>query len=740
MLLKSLELNGFKSFAQKTTLEFPAGITAIVGPNGSGKSNIIDCIRWLLGEREAKNLRGAKIEDLIWNGTSKRPRVSMAQAGLHFDNSSGFFPVDFKEVVVSRRVGRDGNSEYFLNKSEVRLKDIIDFFSRSRLGSKGLSVIGQGSSDVFVRATPEERRMMIEEILGLREYQIKKTDAERKLKSTFFNLEKVKAMIQEVLPRLRLLKKQTVKWSKRMALTEELKNLENAYFSFKIHELKHSEEQVKPRLLELDRAINEKQRELKILETEVKKIESQPKEYEEIRGIQEKRNALFTERSRVLKELGRLEGKLEFLSARGEKDEVFNNDELVGLLKAVKNELSKNITMSDIVNLKKVIEALVQRIDTFFLPHASNEKTSELKELEKSRNEFTDAFSLLEKQIQELEYKEKSITSEMEEFNKQFQKNFELVESKRKDLRELDGDRNKVLFERERLSLRREEFLRNVAEIGRKMSDFGVSEKPALIEGELPQMEKRMLRLRGELASIGEIDEALIKEAEEVESHYTFLTNQSEDLERAADDLKKMIKELGQKIRTEFDESLKLINSEFSKFFKLMFGGGAAKLRIKNYEMKIKRDNDDDNDDSIKNNDDERDDAKNSDDNNDHDWKNNEEEQEIKSGVEIELSLPKKRITGLEMLSGGERSLVSIAALLSLIAVSPPPFLVLDEIDAALDESNSQRFANLVKEFSKKTQFLIATHNRATMEAADVLYGVAMGEDGASKIYSLKLE
>src|SRR3989344_9465212 len=138
MLLKSLELNGFKSFAQKTTLEFPAGITAIVGPNGSGKSNVIDCIRWLLGEREAKNLRGAKIEDLIWNGTSKRPRVSMAQAGLHFDNSSGFFPVDFKEVVVSRRVGRDGNSEYFLNKSEVRLKDIIDFFSRSRLGSKGL--------------------------------------------------------------------------------------------------------------------------------------------------------------------------------------------------------------------------------------------------------------------------------------------------------------------------------------------------------------------------------------------------------------------------------------------------------------------------------------------------------------------------------------------------------------------------------------------------------------------------
>ncbi len=155
MHLKSLELNGFKSFAQKTVLEFPKGITAIVGPNGSGKSNVIDAIRWLLGEREAKNLRGGKTEDLIFAGTNQKPRMGMASVGVYFDNNSGFFPVEFDEVAIVRQIDRDSNSKYTLNKSEVRVKDIIDFFARVRLGTRGLTIINQGSSDLFVRVTSE---------------------------------------------------------------------------------------------------------------------------------------------------------------------------------------------------------------------------------------------------------------------------------------------------------------------------------------------------------------------------------------------------------------------------------------------------------------------------------------------------------------------------------------------------------------------------------------------------------
>ncbi len=166
MQLKRLELVGFKSFAQKTVLDFPAGITAIVGPNGSGKSNVIDAVRWVLGERDAKNIRGARAEDLIFAGTPQKTRMGMAQATMIFENSDHFFPVDYDEVSITRKVSRDGNSDYLLNESAVRLKDIVDFFAKARLGTRGLTIVNQGNSDIFVRATPKERRAMVEEVLG----------------------------------------------------------------------------------------------------------------------------------------------------------------------------------------------------------------------------------------------------------------------------------------------------------------------------------------------------------------------------------------------------------------------------------------------------------------------------------------------------------------------------------------------------------------------------------------------
>ncbi|MEK7462988.1 MAG: AAA family ATPase, partial [Patescibacteria group bacterium] len=154
MLLKRLELVGFKSFAEKTVLEFPGGIAGIVGPNGSGKSNVLDAVRWILGEREAKNLRGDKAEDLIFAGTPKKSRLGQAQASLHFENEKNFFQLEFAEISISRQVDRDGSNKFFLNKSEIRLKDLIDFFAKVRLGTKGLVVISQGNSDIFVQASP----------------------------------------------------------------------------------------------------------------------------------------------------------------------------------------------------------------------------------------------------------------------------------------------------------------------------------------------------------------------------------------------------------------------------------------------------------------------------------------------------------------------------------------------------------------------------------------------------------
>jgi len=722
MFLKSLELNGFKSFASKTLLEFPAGLTAVVGPNGAGKSNLIDAIRWLLGEREAKNLRSAKAEDLIFNGTPKKPRMSLAQAGLHFDNNSGFFPVDFKEVSIIRRVGRDGVSQYFLNKAEVRLKDVIDFFSRSRLGTKGLSIINQGDSDLFVKASPEERRIMIEEILGLREYQIKKIEAERKLKNTSFNLEKVRAMIGEVAPRLRMLKRQTNKWLKRLDLQKELDELENNYFSYKLNEIETSQSKINPLLKSLEAQIDEQEKELKILESEIKKIESQPKEeYQEIKKIKNQQSKLLLERSQIQKELGRLEAKLEFLgSPQKAQGLVFKNEELLGLINETRESLEKCLVQLNFENLKEIVKTLIKKIDDFLSPDENNVlKPQELTDLEELKNNLETTFNNLEKELRKLEEQETKFTTGLEKFNKKFQEAFESVEAKRKELRNLEEEKNKVLFEKEKLNLKLQDLENQLRQIGRKLEEFQSMEvQLPYTEVELPEIEKRMLKLRAELAAIGEIDESLVREAQEVENHYDFLTSQSKDLDKAIIDLKNLIKELNEKIHFEFNSSLKLINEEFNKFFRLMFGGGNAKLKVTSLKLKVSVNNDTITRDS-------------------NEEPNNSGNDEISTGVDIDLSLPKKKISTLEMLSGGERSLVSIAALFALISISPPPFLVLDEIDAALDENNSKRFANLVKEFSKKTQFIIVTHNRAVMEAADVLYGITMGEEGTSKVLSL---
>jgi chromosome segregation protein len=722
MFLKSLELNGFKSFAQKTILEFPAGITAIVGPNGCGKSNLIDAIRWLLGEREAKNLRSAKAEDLIFGGTPKKPRVSIAQVSLSFNNNAGFFPVDFKEISLIRKVGRDGVSQYFLNKSEVRLKDVVDFFSRSRLGTKGLTIINQGDSDLFVRVSPEERRIMIEEVLGLKEYQLKKSEAERKLKNTSLNLEKVKAIIEEVLPRLRTLKRQTNKWAKRTEIQEELTRLENNYFSKKIGEISANREKIFPSINSLERQINEKKEELKILELELKKVEIREHGHREIKNIKNQQQELLIQRSQFEKELGRLEAKLEFLGSSSEEKMIFKNDDLIKLIGETRQILEKGLT-HDFENLKKAVKELLVKIDSFLNPGKNNILNKELAGLENLKKDLEIKFSAIEEKLKKLEKEELEMTAGLEEFNKKFQKAFESVEAKKEELRSLEESKNKLLFEEEKSDLKFNDLKNQLIQIGRTIEEF------KLIKAEFGEenssdmeVERRMFKLRAELSAMGEIDEALIKEAHEVENHYNFLTVQSEDLEKAIADLKNLIRELNEKIHLEFTASFKLINEEFNKFFRLMFGGGSAKLKIKKYEP-VPKNNNGESEEEVKNN--------NSGDG---------EEKELQAGVEVELGLPKKRITSLEMLSGGEKSLVSIAALFALISISPPPFLVLDEIDAALDENNSKRFSNLIKEFCKKTQFIIVTHNRSVMEAADVLYGLTMGDDGTSKVLSLKLE
>lgn len=725
MILKRLELSGFKSFANKTVLEFPAHVVAIVGPNGSGKSNVIDAVRWLLGERDAKNLRGGKIEDLIFSGTPSRPRAGMAQSALYFDNSSGFFPVEFPEVSISRQISRDGQSTYHLNNSEVRLKDLVDFLAKSRLGSRGLTIIGQGNSDLFIKATPEERRFMIEEILGLREYQIKKTDAVKKMSTTTVNLDKTKALIEEIRPHLKVLRRQTEKWEQRGALERELRDLEYFFFGNKLAEIHKGAEAVAPELGKLEEALMTTRAELEKREKELGRIEEQnPFQKKEAEEIKAKKIPLLGRRSELQKELGRLEVQLEMLE-RAQKPEEKQVDiaRAVSLIKKIRQELESFLSAESEV-MKEKIHALTAEIDEVFETPGKNPDHEEVKKLKGLNGQALDALRALDEELAAIEKRESELTGELEGFNSVFRKAMGEIEFAKAELARLEAQKNKLLFERERHDLKLNDVRVQLAE--RELREEDIVE--SIRENGLPQValampdvERRMFRLRNELANIGEVDEALIKEYRESDARHEFLTTQAADLDKAIIDLGNLVQELNQKIHVEFAKSMKQINEEFNRFFGLMFNGGSAKLKLQKPEKKesvveegmeevVKTE------------------------------ELTEEQEEAAAGIDVEVSLPRKKVSSLEVLSGGERSLVSIAALFALISVSPPPFLVLDEVDAPLDERNARRFSDMLKEFAKKTQFVMVTHNRATMEAADILYGVTLGEDGTSKILSLKLE
>ena len=262
MKFKKIEICGFKSFADKMEVKFESGVTGIVGPNGCGKSNVADAIRWVMGEQSAKALRGANMQDVIFNGTDTRKRQSFCEVSLYFDNSERIFPLEYDEVVFTRKLYRSGESEYMINKTPCRMKDIVDALRDSGLGKESYSIIGQGKIDSLLSAKPEERRSVFEEAAGISRFKSRKIEAERKLERTNDNLTRLNDIILELERQLGPLAEQSEKAKKFLDLRDTLKLLELNIYVAQFDSASGNKEAIHNRLDSLNEELETKQREL----------------------------------------------------------------------------------------------------------------------------------------------------------------------------------------------------------------------------------------------------------------------------------------------------------------------------------------------------------------------------------------------------------------------------------------------------------------------------------------------
>ncbi|OGY46859.1 MAG: hypothetical protein A2840_00005 [Candidatus Buchananbacteria bacterium RIFCSPHIGHO2_01_FULL_47_11b] len=769
MRLEKIEIQGFKSFAQKTELFFPltasatatCGTACIVGPNGSGKSNIVDAIRWVLGEQSLKSLRGRKSEDVIFSGSEKKGKLGLASVALHIDNSDGVMPVDYKEVVISRKLYRNGESEYRVNKSRVRLQDILLLVAKANFGQKSYSIVSQGSIDQVIMASPADRKDYFDEAVGVKQFQLKRDSSINKLESAWNNLLQVDALLTEIKPRLNSLTRQVNRLQRREKTEANLRELQKKYYGFLWAELQTKAGQIKPKLTAAETVLKEKEHSLQEVQKELRQLEQQETSSSAFSSLQDKYQKLLEQKNKLREEQLMLQNKIELATQR-------------------QTERAVPLPLPDIIKKLKAIDALEEAI----VKNLESGRAEQLAQVKADAKELAGLIRELINQLEnpkikeqikavidptlvaDLQAAEKDIAgmdSQIEAAKKELQQFNQKEEKQKGTFFDLQRRYAKVQSEYNQYSSTASDLRVEMARLETRQQDLRTEIKDELAEvawlknvkvetinGDQTKVE--ISKLKHQLELIGGVEPEVVEEHTKVKERHDFLSEQADDLRHSIKQLEKVITDLDEKIQEQFDSAFKHISREFTKFFKVLFDGGKAELILikedpteQQATQKAKLEVDSVIDQSaepvgeiatpsIL------------------DQLQAAEKQlspktflkkrtgKVITGIEIVATPPGKKVSSINMLSGGERSLASIALICAIISNNPSPFVVLDEVDAALDEANSQRFAKIVDELAHKTQFIVITHNRATMQVASILYGVTMGSDGVSKLISLKLE
>lgn len=921
MRLTKIKLAGFKTFVDPTSLQFPSNLTGIIGPNGCGKSNIIDAIRWVMGESSARNLRGDSMEDVIFSGSSTRSEVGKAFVELNFDNSSNTLDskfARFSEIVIRREVSRDGISNYFLNNTKCRRKDIREVFLGTGLGPRSYAIIEQGMISKLVEAKPDELRTYLEEAAGISKYKEKRRETELRLKHTRENLNRLNDVMKEITSQLNKLERQAklakefksfkqderklklsllaLKWNnydqqidnievqirkveinhekeksvlssknKKIEELRESRNNEQSRFDkiqkdfYKLgsdiasceKDIEHSQETETTRKEELDELSKKAVIAQKDLEMEAKKnvqvlenieaIKEKNKSVSEnlknleknkkdvnfaMQNLLSKINTFIGTQSENIKkqevEKTKLEASdksLSLLSKRlkilesytiNETDKNLNKDELLRKGTDVQEKLASlqiDFERSDVASRDKFIlqssQSLKSIVSLFrelfksvkILVRSQNDEIKDInkkiKDYEKIKLEAQNNIKELDIQLEEdittrtkldkerielkqlidkvewnleetvksqndLNIKITSLESEKDLIKNNINKfEIEISDLNNRKLHLLSSDTSKDLpsddmkiqlkkllelksQSEDNLTKSREaiqSYDNEILEIESQKNDINIlissikdnledlkisisektAQRDALIENtDLPKKDidaeiksidmgvkqdilaKDLQKVQSKINSMGAINLAAIDELEDQQERKQYLDSQYNDLTESVKTLDNAIKKIDSETKSKFKEIFDSINSNLNTFFNQLFGGGKAYLELTDNDL-------------------------------------------LNTGVTIMARPPGKLVKNINLLSGGEKAGTGIAFVFSIFKSNPAPFCLLDEVDAPLDDANNNRFCNVVKEMSKNVQFIFITHNKLTMELADILSGVTMREAGVSKLVSVNI-
>lgn len=764
MYLKNITLRGFKSFKNKSQLFFEPGISVIVGPNGSGKSNVADAISWVLGEQSPRSLRGSSMGDVIFK--SKNEEMAIAEVSLLFDNSDKSFDTEFREVKFTRRVFSRGGSEYFINSSPCRLLDIQDLTADSGIGRGLHIIINQGQINEIAILKPIERKAIIDEVLGISKHKNRRDKSINKLQKVKNDIERIDDLMEEIKRTMDPLEIEAKKAQRYAEISNLLKSEEISLFIAYLNRLNNEWE-------DENESYNKNKDRIKEIDSNISIIEKEKNDFfkeniksrDEYESWKNKTDLFNSEKNNLENMAALIESKknmfatlynmldLQFAGGTGGTDvpqdpsgldneyggEPFLekvseglkriNGLLAELLKRMKKKFKDEDSTLYIENEIKPISEEIEKLQKIIGIVMKNEGKGEAKGQHKAdavkidnlkkRMERTESIRNFCNLNRERSEKIQSLLSSLllisenikRKLYGQFEKRSKLISENQNKSNEFENRINLLNNSKSNLEnaiykteLRKEQIKERVETITAGIVDnYNVSidyalksYKPAV---KIRQSEITVRKLKNEIKEYGMVNPNAAIEYGRIKKRYDFLADQRADLIESKKNLEELIKEINDRISDFFFKKFDEINGCFKNYFKILFPLGEGEMQLEK--------SDGTGDDEI--------------------------------GVDLRVDIGSSKFVPLSLLSGGEKSLISIAFLFSIYSINPSPFYVFDEVDASLDDANINRFLVLVKKFSEKQQIILITHQKRTMEIADTIYGVSMQSNGISKIISERI-